>query len=203
MTTRDDLRRQMAARVEPLSLGHLGARFNRAARDFTYTVLGSTGTAYAVTPHGCTCPDYRNRHRHHAQCCKHIYFVLHHVLQCELEDVQTQPWRHLLSTRAPRDTRTGPRLPHSLIVRARGRHRAPEVKRRKRRVVPYPDAAPSSAPAECAICCQTWEEEDEVRVQGRCFHEFHRSCLAGWLGTKRQDCPLCRRPWEERLVVVE
>ena len=47
---------------------------------------------------------------------------------------------------------------------------------------------------QCAICLADYEEGDTL-VGGTtnvCTHEFHRTCIAGWL-LQRSGCPVCRR----------
>jgi hypothetical protein len=52
--------------------------------------------------------------------------------------------------------------------------------------------APSSSP-RCPICCERWQPGDVVqRLLPGCGHEFHRDCLAPWLGKRSNACPLCR-----------
>jgi hypothetical protein len=43
---------------------------------------------------------------------------------------------------------------------------------------------------ECAVCLQSYEEGDRVKVMP-CSHRFHESCIVRWLGISRL-CPLCR-----------
>jgi len=44
----------------------------------------------------------------------------------------------------------------------------------------------------CAICLESYNEEDELRVLP-CMHSYHRSCTDQWLLKGRLDCPLCRQ----------
>lgn len=46
-------------------------------------------------------------------------------------------------------------------------------------------------PAECAICLQTWEAEDAIKITP-CGHAFHEQCIGGWLRSAR-TCALCRK----------
>ncbi|KAG4302246.1 hypothetical protein PCK1_001518 [Pneumocystis canis] len=43
----------------------------------------------------------------------------------------------------------------------------------------------------CAICLDTFEGEDEVRVL-TCGHIYHSSCIVPWFTTRRAMCPLCK-----------
>jgi anaphase-promoting complex subunit 11 len=33
-------------------------------------------------------------------------------------------------------------------------------------------------------------------VFGKCGHAFHLQCVATWLNSSRQTCPICRADWE-------
>jgi len=45
---------------------------------------------------------------------------------------------------------------------------------------------------QCTICLAGVKEgEREARL--RCGHGFHGECLGGWLGGRRNSCPVCRR----------
>ena len=48
----------------------------------------------------------------------------------------------------------------------------------------------------CAVCLETFEDGDTVRLLPRCAHEFHAACVDRWL-KKRDACPVCRRSIEE------
>lgn len=40
-------------------------------------------------------------------------------------------------------------------------------------------------PEECAICLEDYVDEDELRVLP-CKHEFHITCIDGWLTTRKK-----------------
>lgn len=48
---------------------------------------------------------------------------------------------------------------------------------------------------ECAMCMETFAEEEEVRVL-KCAHYFHTKCIDEWLvvgqRSKSRSCPLCQ-----------
>lgn len=57
----------------------------------------------------------------------------------------------------------------------------------------------------CGICQSAFEgvapgikyPGDECPVVfGVCGHAFHLQCVATWLNSSRQTCPICRRDWE-------
>lgn len=57
----------------------------------------------------------------------------------------------------------------------------------------------------CGICQSAFEgvapgvkyPGDECPVVfGKCGHAFHLQCVATWLNSSRQTCPICRREWE-------
>ncbi|OEU07739.1 RING/U-box, partial [Fragilariopsis cylindrus CCMP1102] len=57
----------------------------------------------------------------------------------------------------------------------------------------------------CGICQSAFEgcppgvkfpgDESPV-VFGLCGHAFHLQCVATWLNSSRQTCPICRADWE-------
>ena len=57
----------------------------------------------------------------------------------------------------------------------------------------------------CGICQSAFEgvapgikyPGDECPVVfGKCGHAFHLQCVATWLNSSRQTCPICRAEWE-------
>lgn len=49
-----------------------------------------------------------------------------------------------------------------------------------------------NAPQECAICLEDFVDDDELRIMP-CKHEFHITCIDGWLTTRKKFCPICKR----------
>jgi anaphase-promoting complex subunit 11 len=63
----------------------------------------------------------------------------------------------------------------------------------------------------CGICRNEFEAccpgcafpgDDCPPLWGSCNHAFHLHCIVKWLEAQAdkgaRECPLCRRPWEER-----
>ena len=61
----------------------------------------------------------------------------------------------------------------------------------------------------CGICRNAFEQccpgcsmpgDDCPPLWGSCNHAFHLHCIVKWLEAQadKKECPLCRRPWEER-----
>lgn len=46
--------------------------------------------------------------------------------------------------------------------------------------------------AECPVCLQGFQREQELRLLPLCKHVFHRGCLDQWLDHQHATCPLCR-----------
>nr|GMD91581.1 RING-H2 finger protein ATL54-like [Ipomoea batatas] len=46
-------------------------------------------------------------------------------------------------------------------------------------------------PAECAVCLNLFQAEDNLRIMPKCNHAFHVSCIDTWLKS-HQNCPVCR-----------
>lgn len=44
----------------------------------------------------------------------------------------------------------------------------------------------------CAVCLNSFEEEEHIRELCNCHHVFHRNCLDKWLDHRQTTCPLCR-----------
>ena len=53
-------------------------------------------------------------------------------------------------------------------------------------------APEESADEVCAICLDSLEDDDVVRLPD-CLHLFHADCLHPWL-KQRNTCPLCKQP---------
>jgi E3 ubiquitin-protein ligase ATL6/9/15/31/42/55 len=65
-----------------------------------------------------------------------------------------------------------------------------------RRRLSAAEAAEGAGPlgiVACAICLNSWEAKDDVRVLKACQHVFHAKCVDGWLW-RHQKCPMCRTP---------
>ncbi|KAI8873794.1 hypothetical protein GQ42DRAFT_169007 [Ramicandelaber brevisporus] len=54
------------------------------------------------------------------------------------------------------------------------------------------DATNISKAADCAICIEHFENENEVRVLP-CLHPFHLRCIDPWLTAHSAACPLCKQ----------
>lgn len=47
----------------------------------------------------------------------------------------------------------------------------------------------------CAVCLNTMERQEEIRMLMNCSHIFHRGCLDKWVDHGQRTCPLCRLPF--------
>lgn len=47
----------------------------------------------------------------------------------------------------------------------------------------------------CAVCLNSVERHEEIRILTNCSHIFHRGCLDKWVDHDRRNCPLCRSPF--------
>lgn len=65
--------------------------------------------------------------------------------------------------------------------------------------IPVVDAAAAKAAgaAECCICCNAFDDTEEIKMTG-CNHCFHTECLGKWLKNAR-TCPLCRLDLQETI----
>lgn len=49
--------------------------------------------------------------------------------------------------------------------------------------------------AMCAVCLNSVERHEEIRILTNCSHIFHRGCLDKWVDHDQRTCPLCRSPF--------
>lgn len=66
-----------------------------------------------------------------------------------------------------------------------------KLETRKHNPDDFGDEDGKTYPSECAICLQTWEPDDDIKVTP-CGHAFHQDCIGGWLRSAR-TCALCRK----------
>lgn len=45
---------------------------------------------------------------------------------------------------------------------------------------------------KCAVCLNSFQEEEHIRELCNCHHLFHRNCLDKWIDHRQTTCPLCR-----------
>jgi hypothetical protein len=138
-----------------------------------FTVLGTTGNAYAVelAPDGewrCSCPDATTRLAH----CKHAYFVEDRVLRgCTyaeaVERIAARAFAHEIWAPAQQASEQSPAKP---------------VDRR-----PW-------LGQECAICTEEMSADEPTHwCQRVCGNSLHESCWRMWCRARPQAvCPFCR-----------
>lgn len=145
-------------------------------------LAGSTGNIYQVKIDKlstCTCPAYLKQH----SPCKHIVYVLHHVLKA----------------------------PENLVYQLA--FVTSELVEIFNHAPPPPSASPDAVsnngkrkPIEddCPICCCEFEpekHEDIVYCRAACGNNIHKDCFDQWAASKRVSgaavtCPFCRTPWQ-------
>lgn len=148
----------------------------------TIHIAGQSGNVYTVyISHRptCTCPDARFRRR----ACKHISYVLHHVLKapphlCYQDALLTSELRAIASA--------APATPEAVTT-------IPVEQELESIRKPVED--------DCPICCMEFKQEEEVVwCQSSCGNNIHKLCFEQWfmIQTKQQRivaCPFCRAAW--------
>ncbi|CAK4010114.1 Delta-aminolevulinic acid dehydratase [Lecanosticta acicola] len=147
------------------------------------TIAGSSGNVYRVRiSHitSCTCPVGNFAKKGEVKQCKHVLYVLHHVLKAP-EHLKFQP-AFLTAELRELFTHAGP-LPEQIVE-----EQASEDGNRK-----------SLEDAECPICYMEWTKDDEiVWCKAACGNNLHKGCFQQWAQIKANvTCPLCRTPWQE------
>ncbi|KAK4549665.1 hypothetical protein LTR36_004966 [Oleoguttula mirabilis] len=147
----------------------------------TIQIAGSTGNVYTVTiSHlpSCSCPVGIFRKKGQEICCKHVLYVLHHVLKAPDE----LKYQNAFLTSELREIFTNaPALPSQVA------DDEPKDGNRK----PVED--------DCPICCMEFEADEEVVwCRAACGNNVHKDCFDQWANTKRSNvtCPFCRTPWQ-------
>ncbi|KAK5115004.1 hypothetical protein LTR85_010042 [Meristemomyces frigidus] len=147
----------------------------------TVQIAGSTGNVYTVTiSHmpSCSCPVGIFRKKGEEICCKHILYVLHHVLKAP-DELKYQ--NAFLTSELRQIFTNAPALPSEVA------DDEPKDGNRK----PVED--------DCPICCMEFEADEEiVWCRAACGNNVHKGCFDQWANTKRGNvtCPFCRTPWQ-------
>ena len=111
--------------------------------------------------------------------CKHIIYVLHHVLKAP-EHLKCQ--NAFLTEELKQIFSNSPALPAEIV-----NDDEPQDGNRK----PIED--------DCPTCCMEFEDgEDIVWCRAACGNNVHKGCFDQWARTKAGNvtCPFCRTPWE-------
>lgn len=144
-------------------------------------VAGSTGNVYTVTiSHlpSCSCPVGIFWKRNQEQCCKHVLYVLHHVLKAP-DELKYQ--NAFLTSELRQLFTNAPALPSEVAD--------DEPKDGNRKAVED----------DCPICCMEFEDgEAVVWCRAACGNNVHKDCFDQWARTKARNitCPFCRTPWQ-------
>ncbi|KAK5133978.1 hypothetical protein LTR08_007098 [Meristemomyces frigidus] len=147
----------------------------------TIQMAGSTGNVYTVTiSHllSCSCPVGIFQKIGQEQSCKHILYVLHHVLKAP-DELKCQ--NALLTRELQELFANAPALPSEVA------DDEPKDGNRK----PVED--------DCPICCMEFEEDDEiVWCRAACGNNVHKHCFGQWAKVKSGNvtCPFCRAEWQ-------
>ena len=147
----------------------------------TIQIAGSTGNVYTVTichlP-SCSCPVGILWKKGQEQCCKHVLYVLHHVLKAA-DELKCQ--NAFLTSELQELFADAPALPSQVA------DDEPKDGNRK----PVED--------DCPICCMEFQEDDElVWCRAACGNNVHKSCFGEWAKVKAGNvtCPFCRTAWQ-------
>ena len=75
--------------------------------------------------------------------------------------------------------------------------RSPQMRTRLTQLENYllstePCDSPKADKETCCICIEPLEEQ-QITIQLKCNHIFHKDCILQWL-QKELTCPICRRP---------
>jgi len=147
-------------------------------------IAGSTGNVYNVTiSHllSCSCPAGIFNKKNQEKSCKHIVYILHHVLKAP-DHLKHQ--NALLTSDLHDIFDNAPALPSEIA------DDAPKDGNRK----PMED--------DCPICCTEFEADEEVVwCRAACGNNVHKACFDQWAQVKRSNhatitCPFCRTPWQ-------
>lgn len=153
----------------------------------TLQVAGSTGNMYTVEiSHlpSCSCPVGIFTKKGQEQCCKHVLYVLHHVLKAP-DKLKYQ--NAFLTEELKELFANAPALPSEV---------ADETQDQDGNRKPVED--------DCPICCMDFDAENEeiVWCRAACGNNVHKECFEKWAATKYGDvtCPFCRAVWEYQEV---
>ncbi|TKA71012.1 hypothetical protein B0A55_06030 [Friedmanniomyces simplex] len=145
-------------------------------------IAGSKGNVYTVTiSHmpSCTCPVNLFIKGGQERCCKHVLYVLHHVLKAP-DHLAYQ--NAFLTSELCEIFDNAPDLP-------------PETVKEE----PTNDGNRKPLTDDCPICFMDFESDNKaVWCRAACGNNIHKECFGQWAKVKAGNvtCPFCRTSWE-------
>ncbi|EMC97308.1 hypothetical protein BAUCODRAFT_33029 [Baudoinia panamericana UAMH 10762] len=147
----------------------------------TLKIAGSRGNIYTVEiTHmpSCTCPVNLFKKGGNEKCCKHILYVLHHVLKVhehlEYQDAfLTCELREIFANAPPMPTEVGKDV----------------VK----------DGHRKDIEGDCPICFTEFDDNDAtIWCRAACGNNIHQQCFDRWAKVRAGNitCPFCRTLWQ-------
>jgi hypothetical protein len=153
-------------------------------------LAGSKGNVYTVTISHlttCTCPVTTFSRTGEEKQCKHILYVLHHVLKAP---------EHLRYQAAFLTSELKEIFAHAPLLPTTSPSKETEAGKRR------------SIEGDCPICFTSLEEENNddsvVWCKNSCGNNIHKVCFETWASSRpgeQTTCPFCRAIWRSDNVV--
>ena len=143
-------------------------------------IAGSKGNVYTITISHittCTCPVGVFNAKGQEKQCKHVLYVLHHVLKAP-DNLKYQA--AFLLSELKELFANAPPLPAEVVEEGSQDNNRKPIE------------------GDCPICFMELEnDEDIVWCQAACGNNVHKACFDKWAKVKAQvTCPFCRTLWQ-------
>ena len=159
-------------------------------KNIKFNIVGTTKNVYTISINNkmtcCDCPDYLKNGIH----CKHIYFVLHKILQFDLHNIYNNEYSY------------------DQIVKYLSNHKNISImadqdtinKYKKIKELKQNNNIRKPIKGDCPICLDNLNNGKKIiYCKYTCGNNIHEHCFNKWCEFKsKKECIYCRGDWEKK-----